>query len=286
MINIVIFARQNISFMSKIILFIIAFSILSINIFGQSIISRIESLQSLHIETYRDNKPLKTATGFIIFNKNKYYLITNWHVVTNKNSWNKKWIDNTIQVEPNKLKIFHVINENIVKYQIVNLEDFDGTKYYKEYQFNTEMVDVVSIPIFNQPGIKYYPVDYKTNQKDIYLEPTERIFICGFPLGKHSAPYLPIWKSGLIASEPEIDQQNKPIMWIDVESFGGMSGSPTYYISSNIKYKPKDNKTTSTSNLFGTSTFFIGIFSHRIDSIGIGCLWKAPFLEKLFDELD
>jgi len=48
-------------------------------------ITKIESVQSLYIEIYRDNIRLGSATGFVICSKTKNYLVTNYHVVAIKN---------------------------------------------------------------------------------------------------------------------------------------------------------------------------------------------------------
>ena len=83
--------------------------------FGGSIhaqtISRIESVQSLYIELFKDNNFLGSATGFVIRSKTQNYLITNWHVVTNKNPSTKNWIDSKLPVSPNKVAIIHNAKE-------------------------------------------------------------------------------------------------------------------------------------------------------------------------------
>ena len=91
---------------------------------------------------------------------------------------------------------------------------------------------------------------------------------------------MPICKSGLIASEPDIDQENKPIIWLDIASFPGMSGSPVYFISDKLTFK-----NGGTMNMIGgTETFFMGVFSHGQD-INVGALWKGNYLKKIFQTL-
>jgi S1-C subfamily serine protease len=69
------------------------------------VITRIESVQSLYIEVLRDNITLGSATGFIIKSNTQNYLITNWHVVTNKNPVTKNWLDPKVQISPNRIGI-------------------------------------------------------------------------------------------------------------------------------------------------------------------------------------
>jgi hypothetical protein len=252
-------------------------------VFGQDkIISRIESLQSLYIELYKDSIPIGSATGFIIKPKFKYYLITNWHVVTNKNPVTKSWIDPNNKVAPNKIAIMHN-GKGLGTYSLrfENLVDSNSKILYKEYSIDKEMLDVVALPLKDTSGnITIYPVNYLPNTDSIIIQPTDRLFVLGFPKGVRSAPFMPIWKSGLIASEPDIDQENKPIIWLDIESFGGMSGSPVYLITDKLQYK-----NGSTANLMGGQlSFFMGVFSHGQD-INVGALWKNNYLKNIFKAL-
>jgi len=261
-----------------IILIAIAFSKLAI---GQ-IITRIESVQSLYIEAFKDNTPLTSATGFIFKSSSKYYLITNWHVVTNINLVTKNWLDSSMRVSPNRIGIMQNAKQ-LGKYNLrfENLVDKDSNILYREFTIGKEMIDVVAIPLKDTLGdITFYPVNFSNETDSLLIKPTDRLFVLGFPKGISSAPFLPIWKSGLIASEPDIDQEGKPIMWLDIASYHGMSGSPVYLITDKLNYK-----NGSSFNLVGgIKSFFMGVFSHGHD-INVGALWKGSYLKKLFRSL-
>src|SRR6185312_465719 len=91
--------------MKKIVLLFLLF------LYGYScssqLISRIESVQSLYIEVYKDNIKLGSATGFLIRSKTRNYLVTNFHVVTNKKPTDFTWLDPLVPVSPNKIAIVH-----------------------------------------------------------------------------------------------------------------------------------------------------------------------------------
>lgn len=248
---------------------------------GQTM-TRIESVQSLFIELFRDNSFLGSATGFVIKSKTQNYLITNWHVVTNKNPINKNWIDPNHATSPNKIAIVHNAKQ-LGKYSVrtERLIDALSLPLYNEFTIGNEMLDVVAIPLMDTAGdIQIYPVNYQKTADSLLLQPTDRLFVLGFPKGLRSAPFLPIWKSGLIASEPDIDQENKPIIWLDIASFGGMSGSPVYLITDKLNFKNGGS-----ANLIGgIESFFLGVFSHG-QEINIGALWKASYLNKIFSNL-
>ncbi|MDI6047954.1 S1 family peptidase [Flavobacterium yafengii] len=246
-------------------------------------ITKIESVQSLYIESFFDSQFLGSATGFIIKSKTQNYLITNWHVATNKDPNTEKWINPNSQVSPNKIKILQ--NSKILGEYSITEEELiakNGSKLFSEFKINNSIVDVVAIPIKDTiSNVKLYPVNYNKTSDSIIVMPTDRVFVLGFPKGFKSAPALPIWKSGLIASEPDIDQEGKPIIWIDILGYGGMSGSPVYLITDKLNYK-----NGSSSNLIGgTETFFMGVFSHGQFDISTGALWKGTYLKSLFNSL-
>lgn len=264
--------------------FIILFLILPFISRSQAI-TRIESVQSLYLEVYRDNLRLGSGTGFIIRSKTQNYLITNYHVVTGRNPTNNQWLPNSSQITPNRIAILHngpQLGTYLVKWE--SLMDGNWTPQWHQDSINNEIVDVIELPLKDTTGISIFPVNY--NQKadeltsSIVLQPTDRIYILGFPLGVRSAPALPVWKSGLIASEPDIDQEGKPIMWIDAVTFPGMSGSPVYFIASEFNTKDKG-----WIQSFGQVSIFVGVFSHAHGSNIYGSLWKASFLKKIFDAL-
>jgi len=248
--------------------------------FGQLI--QKETVQSLYIELYRDSTPLGSGTGFIIKSKTKNYLVTNYHVLTNKNPVTGQWLDPKIPIAPNRVAIVHnasKLGDHVIKWE--KLLDKNGNPLWHETKINKEMVDVVELPLHDTTGIAIYPVAYNNIVPDSFvIAPTDRVFIIGFPLGLKSAPFFPIWKSGLIASEPEIDQENKPVVWIDVASFPGMSGSPTYIILNETTTKSGDR-----IMFVGHQTFFMGVFSHGHPNQVYGALWKASFLKDIFDKL-
>lgn len=248
--------------------------------FGQLI--QKETVQSLYIELYRDSMPLGSGTGFIIKSKTKNYLVTNYHVLTNKNPVTGQWLDPKVPIAPNRIAIVQnatKLGDHVIKWE--NLLDNSGKPLWHETTINKEMVDVVELPLLDTTGIAIYPISYNNIAPDSFaIAPTDRVFIVGFPLGLKSAPFFPIWKSGLIASEPEIDQENKPIVWIDVVSFPGMSGSPTYLILNEATTKNGDRMM-----FVGHQTFFMGVFSHGHPNQVYGALWKASFLKNIFDKL-
>jgi hypothetical protein len=246
-------------------------------------IMRLESIQSLYIETYKDNVLLGSATGFIIRSKTINYLVTNYHVVTNKNAWDNAWMNPRVPITPNRIKIFHNgknLGDHIEKFE--NLISPNGDTLWYRSKIDGNIVDVIELPLKDTSNTTIYPVNYLQNTDSLSVFPTDRVFMPGFALGLRSASGLAIWKSGFLASEPDLDQENKPIIWVDDIPFPGMSGSPVYLIPDQVIYK---NGTVLQHMGGANQAFFLGVFSHG-DSRGVyGALWKASFLNKTFDRL-
>ncbi|TRX29906.1 trypsin-like peptidase domain-containing protein [Flavobacterium sp. ZT3R18] len=275
-------SNQHHQDMKKKYIFILAF-IAQTSAFSQNKVIQPESVQSLYIELFNDSTFLGSATGFVIKSKTRNYLVTNYHVVTNRNPTNNEWLDPKFPIAPNKIKIVH--NANILgNYTISteNLFDKKGNKLWYENKIKNEMVDVVELPLNDTIKAKIYPVNYKTSvYEQVRITTSERVFILGFPKGMKSAPFFPIWKSGLLASEPDYDQEGKPIVWVDALTYKGMSGSPVYF-KPNDKVLFKDGAEGFISG--GGTAKFMGVFSHSYEFI-YGALWKAEYLEKIFDSL-
>ncbi|MBI4547894.1 MAG: trypsin-like peptidase domain-containing protein [Ignavibacteriae bacterium] len=245
-------------------------------------ITKLESLQSLYIEVYRDSSKLGNATGFVIKSKTQYYLVTNYHVVTKKNPINNQWLDSTRPIAPNRIVIAHHANK-LGNYVIKTepLLDKSGNSLWYQNNINKEMVDVIELPLKDTLGVSFYPVNYHSSAYDsVLITPTDRVFILGFPLGLKSNSEFPIWKSGLLASEPDFDQDGKPIIWVDAITFPGMSGSPVYFMSNEV-VTLKDGR----SAFVRGNSAFIGVFAYSHAFNVYGALWKASYLRPIFDKL-
>lgn len=256
------------------------FSILPCVVLSQTI-TRKESVQSLFLRVYKDTILLGSGTGFVIKSKTRNYLVTNYHVVANRRPENNKWIDPNRPIAPNRIAIVHnarKLGEYVEKWE--SLLDPVGRPLWHGNTINKEVVDVIELPLKDTSGVTIYPVAYSSPLDSVLmLQPTDRVFVLGFPLGIHSAPFMPLWKAGVVSSEPDINQENKPIMWIDINGIGGMSGSPVYYVSNQILDKQGNRHEYAVPN-----SVFIGVFSHGRPNV-YGALWKGQFLKQIFDKL-
>jgi len=235
------------------------------------------SVKSLYLEIYLNDEQLGLATGFVVKENDSYYLITNWHVVTGRHPKNNQPISKTMIADPNIIKVWfngQKLGEWIRKE--INILDENGQKLWLEHEQGSK-VDVVAIPITLFSDIKIYNIDLSLADFDLMIYPSEAVSIIGFPQGISSEGKLPIWKTGHIASDIEIDWNGKPNFLIDATTKNGMSGSP-------VIAKRVSIYQTSKGNQIGNAVRFLGIYSGReIDPSGIevGFVWKPRVISEI-----
>jgi hypothetical protein len=234
------------------------------------------SIKSLYLESYLNETQIGVATGFAVKKNELYYLITNWHVVTCRNP-----VNNQPQVvglsDPNIIKVwFHGQQLGQWLRKDIQIIDANGNKLWLEHSRGRE-VDVVAIPFNPTADIKIYDIDLALADFDLMIYPSESVSIIGFPQGITSDGKLPIWKTGHIASDIDIDWGGKPAFLIDATTKSGMSGSP-------VIAKRVSIYQTSHGNNIGNAIRFLGVYSGReIDQSGIevGYVWKPKVINEI-----
>ncbi len=93
-------------------------------------------------------------------------------------------------------------------------------------------------------------------QIDIDPYPGQTVSVIGYPLGwKDVRNGLPVWKTGHIASEPEVDFEGEPRFLIDITGRPGMSGAPV------IAGHKEFSLTKTGVPRFGASGRLLGVYS-------------------------
>lgn len=235
------------------------------------------SLKPLYLEILLNNLNIGIGTGFVVKQKDSYYIITNWHIVTGRNPNNNQSLSASGVVDPNKIRVwFHEENLGSWISCEINLINQDGKSLWLEHPHGRE-IDVVAIPFLLSPNIKVYDIDLSLSDFDLKIYPSEAVSIIGFPKGFTSAGKLPIWKTGHIASDIDIDWNGKPTFLIDATTKSGMSGSP-------VIAKRVCIYQTSKGNQIGNAVRFLGVYSGREISesgIEVGNVWKPRVITEI-----
>ena len=260
------------------------------------------SLSATKLEMYRDDLKLAHGTGFFYRFGDQYYLVSNRHNVTGRDQ-NTGVPLHTRGITPNLLKFRFPILVSIDGRLFVNYTESssirwsgEGTPWAEHPTFGS-MVDVVCFRL--RPGLLGDGLLISANQiprsLSIALQPSMRVVVLGFPLGASVRESYPVWVTGSIASEPEIDVEDKPAMYIDCRTNRGSSGSPVfaYELGSLVEYhpiegEPKPHMRVESAGGRNAGMFphpvhkFIGIYSGRIrDGSDIGLVWRKTVIDEI-----
>jgi hypothetical protein len=238
---------------------------------------------------HETGQKLASGTGFIYERNSKLYLITNWHNVTGLNPITKKQIGDNGGIPDEVVLTLQTQKKPFIKWGSFPIRLYDDINKAKwlVHPSHKEFVDVVAIEIEyddNFTGI-FRPIN-KIKFDEYKLEISDDVYILGFPYELKGGGHFPIWKKGSVATEPDIDYDGLPKIFIDTASRPGMSGSPVIFKRTGI-HGIKDGKWTP-DGILGEIMGFVGIYSGRI--LGkteldaqLGIVWKKEVIDEIID---
>lgn len=272
-------------------------------------IKNVNSIKSLYIETcfeyLGELSVISTATGFLVKQDNRIFLLTNRHVVTGKNNFTGEILDKNNSAIPNKLQVY-INNEVVTKSRKINMwnngvvislyknnEIDENNKLWIEHPLYKNKIDLIAIDLTDyilkrEKGLlKYYKkvntlLYYKELNNNDNIQVTDQVFVIGFPYGcvTNIKAYLPVWTSGTIASEYDmnlvlplykensnIETHEFPSFLIDSKTREGQSGSPVISYNRTMK-----------------SAILLGIYSGRVNANSdLGYVWKTELIKELLN---
>jgi len=241
------------------------------------------SVRSLLLEVKVNDHKLGNATGFVVLSGGQPYLITNWHVVSGRNPETDEVISDTGGI-PDEIQVVHHSSNNLGEWVVKSerLHDEDGNERWVEHPQGRE-VDVVALPLSNVGNeVEIYEMDLSLAQTDMMAQPAMPVSIIGFPYGLASAGALPVWKTGHIASDPDLNYQGSPAFLIDATTREGMSGSP-------VVLRLTGGYRDSSGNLImasGQRTKFLGVYAGRIHGQSeVGRVWRPRLIPEILQNV-
>lgn len=236
---------------------------------------------------------LSTATGSLYQHNGQSYLVTNWHVLSGRNT-EKGTPLNTMGALPEKVSVFFPQDGAIgtpIK-ESYNLKDGRGDYAWLQHRLGQE-IDIALLPIDLPKRISTVPINSINEARGLREFPPnihvgKEVFVLGFPLGIRNAGGLPIWKRASIASEPRIPVGGSEFkILIDTATREGMSGSPVIIVGSPDANVRADH--TLQTVAFRPNKLFIGIYSGRIggrDELAaqLGIVWKENAIREIIND--
>lgn len=252
--------------------------------------------QASYFVTSRFNEmKLSTATAFFILRNSKYYLVTNWHVVSGRNPETGKCLSSSC-AEPNNLLVHLHKNSEYIEFSDFEVALFDSkeAKLWLEHPSFNERVDVIALEVCIPAHLSIFDIERFIEP---FNEETEEsvatdVFVIGYPFGRSVEGMFPIWKRASVASEPCIDIDGLPKMLVDTASRSGMSGSPV------ILYEKRAvTIVDGTPGQLGVqmSRFrmkLVGVYSGRIGvdddniKVQLGVVWKSSVIDEIISQKD
>lgn len=235
------------------------------------------SFTTARLQPLYDDQHLSNATGFFIAGVKdgapNVWLVTNWHVLTGRNAQPPHEALHSQGCIPNRIRINLILKSNQAEYLTVapgqlllkeifiGLYDENGAALWRQHPqksaFDVGVLDLQPIvEQFEMRGINQLAL-----QNDMAIQIGNQVFILGYPLGFHHFIETPIWKSGVIASEPNLETpESRNRVVIDATTRQGMSGSPVI-MRQKTHYLSEQGEIISHAN----ATRFIGIYASRPD---------------------
>lgn len=243
-----------------------------------------EKYQVLYIEVYPKNFSIgvcRKGTGFIIKSKTRYYLVTNYHVITGRDPDDTTiWTDDDIRehYDGYVVNILYKSTDGKTIWRKENLLSNNKHKFI-EYQLNTGLVDVIALPLTDTTRMAGYihPIKYN-HSKTFILNDKDSAFAIGYiAVGYNSIVPPLVRKPGCILSMPNEPLNENPYFLLNIPgqryTQGGMSGSPVFYISRKQE------------NLIFLGVLSKDIFWGETKNYINELIWSSNYLTKKFNSL-
>jgi hypothetical protein len=242
------------------------------------------------------------ATSFFLKRADGWnFLVTNWHVVTGRNPESPtQTVTGAVPVKL-RLKLHkNVGGQAISRSQkisyVLRINDQSGNEpTWFEHPRYRHRFDVVVLKFpedddFRSKVTCHYIDEYKQFDDRFTPSAMNDVFVIGYPWGLTGGDMvLPLYKRGIIASEPILDYGELPCFLIDCRTASAMSGSPVICQHTGI-WSPSG--TLAPDSTIGTVENFAGVYSGRLigrnanlpktDEISdIGIVWKVNALREI-----
>lgn len=164
----------------------------------------------------KNEKVQSTATGFFAKSKEVSYLVTNKHVIEEKENIELilKYKDTNDSVYNEKLSL------NFVQYR---------TQYHPKYDLCVINIHAaISYMRLHHKQIINYFIDLDT-QNDITYNDIETVVTCGYPCGfRDEYNNLPLVNNGITTTSINYNYKDQQIFLTDTHIYNGSSGSPVF----------------------------------------------------------
>lgn len=243
------------------------------------------SLAALLIHPSFAGNPISSATGFVAGrpDDDRLWVVTNWHVVTGRDPGTGQALNQQTGAVPDGLIIGHHLEGALGTWHFVNESIYDtvGDPLWFEHPSHGRKVDVVALPITKRSRCAFVGFNPWEVGTALPIGIGRPLSVIGFPFGQTAGGLLPVWLQAWVASEPDIDFNDLPLLLVDARTRQGQSGSPVIAFAPGGPVPMDDG---SLAFLSGPVERFVGVYSGRInEQSDIGLVWKRSALVDILD---
>ena len=247
----------------------------------------------IHITSRFHEQDIGIGTAFFYKAADKDYLITNWHNVSGRRPWDKQPASKHSAI-PDNLVVRIPYDEQrpdgatVRKWIPKVLKLYEDDEHHRpiwwEHPTLGSTIDAVAISMAELATTSALPVNDESLDLDtLSLTPGMDVFVLGYPLGISGGGRFPLWKRGSIASEPDVDIDELPKIYIDTATREGMSGAPVY--AQETGFWAPEGKKLPEDGVFGKGNRFLGIYSGRVGNdpflAQLGIVWKEKAIHEI-----
>jgi hypothetical protein len=218
------------------------------------------SLMTTPVLLYAGTRQLSQGTGFFFANTkadgtpDTVFLVTNYHVVTGISPLS------TETRRGDRIRfVVHEDRQDLTRVRAIEVPLYDergDPVWISSAAYPAADIVLVPVPAKAYAGVSLLVFTEAHTQGDIRIRTTSGATLLGYPFGFYDQKhFLPIWKTGHVASEPTVDFEGRPVFLVDVSAFPGMSGSPVLAVANGIY------ETESGSMRSGRIWKLLGVFS-------------------------
>lgn len=252
------------------------------------------SIATIPVVPYANSVALSHGTSFtVISSKNRRYLVTNFHVASGRHPSTNSPLRSD-GVTPDRLLFVRYFGSAELghwwKPLVLPTENHGRPSWFVHPRYGSQF-DVVAIPLspsFSNCQIPAVPID---SWPRIAIHPGSDVAIVGFPEGISGAGAFPLWKTGGVASEPDLpipkDDFNtyEDYFWIDSNTRPGMSGAPVIARRLGMFLDESGGNAITNSH----TDRLLGVYAGRaLDAkdVTLGRVWRLSGLKTLIDYAD
>jgi len=181
----------------------------------------------------KDNSTwLTSGTGSILRYHDKYYLITNYHVLTGKDYKDQKKFPELRDTNTSISIIFQPLdrasNFVVMVYPLFNSQ---GHENFETLKFQDQILDLAIMPIVVPDNAATFSFDSNDIDTTGSYAQNEKMTIMGFPNGQFKSSWQPTPLEVLLIKNPQSGPNiNDPFVFFDRPPVKGVSGSPGYIL--------------------------------------------------------